>query len=151
MSACGEVGSNVHALINEISKIQVEHGGEIHSNKSQLLSEGTEVARLRRQLSFVLQQACSFRTRRDLCSQEVALTCFQQLRSQRPVFAYAHHTAGVIGSKGREGANTVGGGIGFGVRGGNGDKNGGGSGNVNGNEDGAGVGRTTEMVANDGT
>ena len=77
----------------------------------------------------------------------MALTCIQQLRSQRPVFAHAHRTEGVIGSKGREGANKVGGGIGFRVRGGNG----GGSGNVNGNEDGDGVGRTTEMVANEGT
>ena len=55
MSTCGEVGSDVHALIKELAIRRVEHRSETHSNESQHLAEGTEVARLRRRFSFVLQ------------------------------------------------------------------------------------------------
>ena len=48
MSTCGEVGSDVHALIKELAIRRVEHRLETHSNESQHLAEGTEVARLRR-------------------------------------------------------------------------------------------------------
>ena len=51
MSTCGEAGSGVHALIKELAIRRVEHRSEIHSNESQLLVEGTEVARLRRRFS----------------------------------------------------------------------------------------------------
>ena len=54
MSTCGEVGSDMYALIKELAIRRVEHRSEIHSNESQNLAEGTEVARLRRRLSFVL-------------------------------------------------------------------------------------------------
>ena len=57
MSACGEVGTDVHALVKELAIRRVEHRSETHSNELQYLAEGTEVARLRRQFSFVLQQA----------------------------------------------------------------------------------------------
>ena len=73
MSTCGEVGSDVHALIKELAIRRVEHRSETHSNESQHLVEETEVARLRRRFSFGLQQALSFRTRRHLCRQGVAL------------------------------------------------------------------------------
>ena len=63
MSACGDVGSDVHALIKELAIRRVQHRLETYSNDSQHLAEGTEVARLRRRFSFVLQQALSFRTR----------------------------------------------------------------------------------------
>ena len=66
MSTSGEVGSDVHALIKELAIRRVEHRSEIHSNESQHLAEGAEVARLRRRFSFVLQQALSFRTRHHL-------------------------------------------------------------------------------------
>ena len=69
MSTCGEVGSDVHAFIKKLAIRRVEHRSETHSNESQHLAERTEVARLRRQLSFVLQQALSFRTRHHLCRQ----------------------------------------------------------------------------------
>ena len=46
MSTCGEVGSDVHALIKELAIIRVEHRSETHSNESQYLAEGTQVARL---------------------------------------------------------------------------------------------------------
>ena len=46
MSTCGEVGSDVHALIKELAIRRVEHKSETHSNESQHLAEGTEVARL---------------------------------------------------------------------------------------------------------
>ena len=122
MSTCGEVGSDVHALIKELAIRRVQHRSETHSNKSQHLAEGTEVARLRRRFSFVLQQALSFRTRHHLCRQGVALASTRQLRSQGPVSAQAHRAEGVTGFEGQEGANEVGGGIGIG--GGNGDVNG---------------------------
>ena len=68
MSTCGDVGSDVHAPIKELAIIRVQHRSETYSNESQDLAEGTEVARLRRRFSFVLQQALSFRTRHHLCS-----------------------------------------------------------------------------------
>ena len=52
MLTYGEVESNVHALIKELAIRRVEHRSE-----SQHLAEGTEVARLKRRFSFVLQQA----------------------------------------------------------------------------------------------
>ena len=51
MLTCGEVGSDVHALIKELAIRRVEHRSETHSNESQHLAEGTEVARLRRRFS----------------------------------------------------------------------------------------------------
>ena len=103
-----------------------------------------EVARLRRRISFVLQQALSFRMRHHLCRQGVALASIRKLRSQGPVSVQAHRTEGVTGSEGQERANGVGGGIGVG--GGNGDGNGvgGGNGDVNGHGDGDGAGAGTE-------
>ena len=142
----------MHALIKELAIRRVEHRSETHSNESQHLAEGTEVARLRWLFSFVLQQALSVRTRHRLYRQGVALTSTRQLRSQGPVSVQAHHTEGVTGSEGREGANGFGGGIG--VRGGNGDGNtiGGGNGDVNGHGDGdgAGAGTGTRVELNEG-
>ena len=115
MSTCGDVGSDVHAFIKELAIRRVEHRSQTHSNESQHLVEGTEVARLRRRFSFVLQQALSFRTRHHLCRQGVALASLRQLRSQGPVSVQAHRTGGVTGSEGQEGANGVGGGIGVGA------------------------------------
>ena len=113
----------------------------MHSNDSQHLAGGAEVARLRRRFSFVLQKALSFRTRHHLCRQGVALASTRQLRSQGPVSVHANHTERVTGSEGREGANEGGGGIGDG--GGNGDGNGvgGGKGHVNDDGDGTERGR----------
>ena len=109
MSTCGEVDSDVHALIKELATRRVEHRSETHSNESQHLVEGTEVVRLRRRFSFVLQQALSFRTRHHLSRQGVALESTRQLRPQGPVSVYAHRTEGVTGSEGREGVNGLGG------------------------------------------
>ena len=55
MSMYGEVGSKVHALIKEIAIRKVKHRSETHSDGSRHLVEGTEVARLWRGFSFVLQ------------------------------------------------------------------------------------------------
>ena len=66
MSTCGDVSSDVHALIKELAIRRVQHRSETYSNESQHLAEGTEVARLRRRFSFVLQQALSSRTRHHL-------------------------------------------------------------------------------------
>ena len=152
ISTCGDVGSDVHALIKEIPIRRIEHRSATHSNESQHLAEGTEVARLRRRFSFVLHQELSFRTRHHLCRQRVALTSTRQLCSQGPVSAQEHRTEGVTGSGRWEGANGVGGGIGVG--GGNGDGNGVGDGNgdVNGHGDGdgAGTGTGTGVEANEG-
>ena len=119
MSTCGDVGSDVHALIKELAIRRVQHRSETHSNESQHLAEATEVTRLRRRFSFVLQQALSFRTRRHLCRQGAALASTRRPHSQRPASVQAHHTGGVPGSEGQKGANGVGGGMGVG--GGNGD------------------------------
>ena len=97
MSTCSGVGSDVHALIKELTIRRVEHRSETHSNESQHLAEGTEVARLRRRFSFVLQQALSFRTRHHLCRQGVVLV---SIRSHGPVSVHAHRTEGVPGSEG---------------------------------------------------
>ena len=152
MSTCGEVGSDVYALIKELAIRRVQYRSETHSNEFQHLAEGTEGARLRRLFYFVLQQALSFRTRHHLCKQGVALASTRQLRSQGPVPVQAHRTGGVTGSEGQEGANGVGGGIGVG--GGNGDGNGvgGGNGDANGHGygDGAGAVTGTGVEVNEG-
>ena len=144
MSTCGEVGSHVHALIKELAIRRVQHRSETHSNEPQHLAEGTEVARLRRRFSFVLQQALSFRTRHHLCRQGVALASTRQPHSQGPASVQAHRTGGVTGFEGHEGANGIGGGIGVG--GGNGD----GHGDVNGHVDGDGAGTGAGVEINEG-
>ena len=135
MSTCGDVDSDVHALINKFAIRRVQHRSETYSNESQHLAKGTEVARLRRRFSFVLQQALSFRTRHHPCRQGVALASTRQPHSQGPASAQAHRTGGVTGSEGQEGANGVGGGIGVG----------GGNGDVNGHGDGDGAGTGVEV------
>ena len=144
LSTCGDVCSDVHALIKELAIGRVQHRSATYSNESQHLAEGTEVARLRRRFSFVLQQALSFRTRHHLCRQGVALGSTRRPHSQGPASVQAHRTGGVTGSEGQEGANGVGGGIGVG--GGNGD----GNGDVDGQGDGDGAGAGTGVEANEG-
>ena len=80
MSTCDEVSSNVHAFIKELAIRREEHRLVIHSNEPQHLTEGTNVARLRQRLSFILQQALSFCTRHHLCRQGVVLAGTRQLR-----------------------------------------------------------------------
>ena len=144
MSTCGEVGSDVHALIKDLAIRRVQHRSETYSNESQHLVEGTEVARFRRRFSFVLQPALSFRTRHHLCRQGVALASTRHPRSQGPASVQAHRAGGVTGPEGQEGANGVRGGIGVG--GGNGD----GHGDMNGHGDGDGVGTGTGVEVNEG-
>ena len=144
MSTRGDVGSDVHALTNELAIRRVQHRSETYSNESQHLAEGTEVACIRRRFSFVLQQALLFRTRHHLCRQGVALANTRRPHSQGPASVQAHRTGGVTGSEGQEGANGVGGGIGVG--GGNGD----GNGDVDGQGDGDGAGAGTGVEANEG-
>ena len=144
MSTCGDVGSDVHALIKELAIRRVQHRSETYSNNSQHLAEGKEVARLRRRFSFVLQQALSIRTRHHLCRQGVALASTRRPHSQDPASVQAHGTSGITGSEGQEGANGVGGRIGVG--GGNGD----GNGDVDGQGDGDGAGAGTGVEANEG-
>ena len=94
MSTCGDVGSDVHALIKELAIRRVQHRSETYSNESQHLAEGTEVARLRRRFSFVLQQAVSFRTRHHLCRQGVVLASTRRPHSQGLASVQAHRTGG---------------------------------------------------------
>ena len=146
MSTCGDVGSDVHALIKELAIRRVQHRSETYSNESQHLAEGTEVARLRRRFYFILQQALSFRTRHHPCRQGVALASTRRPHSQGPPSVQAHRTGGVTGFEGQKGANGVGGGMGVG--GGNGDGNGDVDGHGDG--DGAGAGAGTGMEVNEG-
>ena len=115
-----------------------------HTNESHHLAEGTEVARLWRRFSFVLQQALSFHTSHHLYRQGMALASTGQLRLQGPVSVHAHRTEEVTGSEGREGAN------GIGVGDGNGDDNGVGNGNGDGEGAEAGTGTGTGVEANEG-
>ena len=144
MSTCGDVGSDVYALIKELAIRRVQHRSETYSHESQHLAEGTEVARLRRQFSFVLQQALSFRTRHHLSRRGVALASTRQPHSQGPASVQAHRTRAVTASERQEGVNGVGGGIGVG--GGNGD----GKEDVNGHGDGDGAGTGTGVEVNEG-
>ena len=144
MSTCGDVDSDVHALIKELAIKRVQNRSETYSNESQHLAEGTEVARLRRRFSFVLQQALSFRMRHHLCRQGVALASTRHPHSQGPASVQAHCTGGVTGSEGQEGANGGGGEIGVG--GGNGD----GNGDVNGHGDGDRAETGTGVGVNEG-
>ena len=144
MSTCGDVGLDVHALIKELAIRRVQHRSKTYSNESQHLAEGTEVARLRRRFSFVLQQALSFHTRHHLCRQGVTLASTRRPHSQGPASVQAHGTGGVTGSEGQEGANGVGGGIGVGG------ENGDGNGDVDGQGDGDGAGAGTGVEANEG-
>ena len=58
MSTCGDVDSDVHALIEELAIRRIQHSrSETYSNESQHLAGGTEVARVRRRSSFLFQQA----------------------------------------------------------------------------------------------
>ena len=59
--------------IKELAIKRVERNPGVHVEEARHLAEGTEIARLRRHFSFVLQQALSFRTRHHLCRQGVAL------------------------------------------------------------------------------
>ena len=131
-------------LLNTHTHTRVQHRSETYSKKSQHLAEGTEVARLRRRFSFVLQQALSFRTRHHLYRQGVALASTRRLHSQGSASVQAHRTGGVTGSEGQEGANGVGGGIAVGS--GNGD----GNGDVDGHGDGDGAGTGTGVEVNEG-
>ena len=144
MWTCGDVGSDVHALMKELASGRVQHRWETHCNEFQQLAEGTEVARLWRRFSFVLLQAFSFRTRHNLCRQGVALARTRQSHLQGPASVQAHRTGGVTRSEGQEGANGVGGGIGVG--GGDGD----GNGDVNGHGDADGAGTGTGLEVNEG-
>ena len=102
MSTCGDVGSEVHALIKELAIRRVQHRSETYSNESQHLAEGTEIGRLRRRFFLVLQKALSFRTRHHLCRQRVALASTRQPHSQGPAFLQAHRTGGVTGPRDRK-------------------------------------------------
>ena len=144
MSICGDVGSDMHALIKELAIRRVQHRSETYSNESQRLAEGTEVARLRRRLSFVLQQALSFRTRHHLCRQGVALASTRRPHSQGPASVQAHRPGGITGSEGQKGANGVGDGVGVG------DGNGDGNGDVDGYGDGDGAVAGTGVEVNEG-
>ena len=148
VSTCGDVGSDVYALTKELAIRRGQHRSETYSNDSQHLAEGTEVARLRRRFSFVLQQVLSFRTRHHLCRQGVAHASTRRPHPQGPASVQAHRTGGVTGSEGQEGANGVGGGIGVG--GGNGDGNGDGDGQGDGDGAGAGTGVEANEGAQDG-
>ena len=142
MSTCGDVGSDVHALINELAIRRVQHRSET-SHKSQHLMEGTEVARLRRRFSFVLQQALSFRTRHHFCRQGVALASPTAPFTRSGVCTSASYRGGNRvrgtgrGERGRERDWS---------RGGNGD----GNGDVNGHGDGDGAGTGTGVEVNEG-
>ena len=149
MLICAEIGSDVHALTKGIAIRRVEHRSEILSNESQHLAKGTEVARLWRRFSFVLQQALSFRTRHRLYRQAVALANTRHLRSQGPVSVHAICTEGVTGSKAHEAGNGTRGGIGAGGGNGDGDWVKGGNGDVNGGGDGDGAGTRTGVEGNE--
>ena len=143
MSTCGDVGSDVHALIKELAIRRVQHRSETYSNESQHLAEGTEVARLRRRFSFCFTAGTLIPHASPSLQTGVALASTRRPHSQGPASVQAHRTRGVTGSEGQEGANGVGGEIGVG--GGNGD----GNGDVDGHGDGDGAGTATGVEVNE--
>ena len=114
MSTCGEAGSDVYSLDMEFATRLVEHRSEINSNESQDLTERSEVARLRRRFSFVLEQALLFCWRHHLCRQGMAFAGPRQLHSQNPVTVQANCTERVTRSEGQKGQNANGNGNGNG-------------------------------------
>ena len=74
----------------------------------------------------------------------MALASTRRPHLQGPASVQVHHTGGVTGSEGQEGANGVG--VGIGAGGGNGDGNGDGDGQGDGDGTGAGTG----VEANEG-
>ena len=84
MSTCGEVGSDMHALIKEVAIRRVEHRSET-LQRVPTSGEGDGSSTSSAAILFVLQQALSFRTLHHLCRQGVALASARQLRSQGPV------------------------------------------------------------------
>ena len=135
----------MHALIKELAIRRVQHRSETHSNESQQLAEGTEVARLRRRFAFVLELALSFRTRHPSLQTGGGACEHPTPPFARPGVCTSASYRGVTGTEGQEGASGVGGGIGVG--GGNGDGSGveGGNGDVNGNGNGAEAGTGVEV------
>ena len=142
MSICGDVGSDLHALIKELAIRRVQRRSETYSNESQHLAEGTEVARLRWRFYFVLQQALSFRTRHHLYRQGVALASTRHSHSQGPASVQAHRTERGGNRVRGAGRSERGRGRDW-SRGGNGDGNG--DVNGHGDEDGAGTGTRVEL------
>ena len=143
MSTCGDDESDVHALIKELAIRRVQHRSDTYSNESQHLAEGMDVGRLRRRLSFVFQQALSFRTRHHLCRQKGAC--------EHPRAQFARPGVGTSASY--RGGNPIRG-AGRSERGrgriGEGGGNGDGNGDVNGHGNGDGVGTGTGVEVNEG-
>ena len=138
----------MHALIKELANRRVEHRSETHSNESQHLAEGTEVARLRRRFN------------RHFHSARVTISADTGWRLRAPDSSVRKDRClytrivprGVTWSEGREGANGVGGRIGVGGENADGNKVGCGNGDVSchGDGDGAGAGAGTGVEANQG-
>ena len=149
MSTCGEVGSDVHALIKELAIRRVQHRSETHSNESHHLAEGTEVA-------YVFGEDSRLFYSRHFHSARVTISADRGWRLRAPdspVPPFAR--AGVYTSASHRGGNRVRatgrsewGRGGIGVEVGNGD----GNGNVNdhGDGDGAGAGAGTGVEVNEG-
>ena len=133
----------MNALIKGLAVRRVEHRSEIHSNESQHLAKGAEVARLRRRFFLVLQQALSFRMGHHLNRQVVVLAGARRLRSQGTGSVHVHFIERITRSEGRKEANGNGDGKGNGGR--NGKGNGGGDGDEDrkGDADGDGAGTGT--------
>ena len=154
MLTCGEVGSDVHALIKALAIRRVEHKTETHSNESQHLAEGTEVERLRRRFSFcftagtfIPHASPSLQTGGGACEHPKAPF------SKPSVCARAsYRTERVTEFEGRAEATGVGGGIEAGGENGDGNRVGGGNGDVNGGGGGAraGTATATEVEVDEG-
>ena len=152
MLTCGEVGSDVHALIKEFAIRLVEHRSETHSNESQHLAKETEVARLWRRLSFCFTAGTSIsyaspylQTGGGACEHSTAPFA-------RTGACTSASYRGDNRVRGTEGTNGVGGGNGDGngVGGGNGDVDGDGDVGGDGDGDGAGAGTGTGVEVNEG-
>ena len=154
MSTCGEVGSDVHALIKELAIRRVQHrsvtpqrvptsGGRDRSTINSTSSAA--ILFCFTASTFIPQTSPSLQTGGGVCEHPTAPFA-------RPGVCTSASYWGVNGSKGQEGANGGGGGIGVG--GGNGDGNGNGvrgeNGDMNGHGDGVGAGTGTGVEVNEG-
>ena len=108
MSTCCEVGSNVHALIKELAIRRVQHRSETHSNESQHLAKGTEVARLQRRFflcftadTFIPHASSSLQTGGGACEHPTASF------ARPPVCTCASYRGGRVGLESEVGTETV--------------------------------------------
>ena len=154
MSTCGEVGSDVHAFINQGARHQTGRAQVENTLQRLPTFSGRDGSSTSSAVILFCFTAGTFILHASpLCRQGAALASTRQVRSQGSVSVRAHRTEGVTGFEERKETNGVGGGIEVGVGNGDGNGVGGGNGDVKRSwgGDGTGAGTGMEVEVNEGT